>query len=157
MTAASRVGLLTRLCVVGLAGCAFPPLPSTVTNDTLFQGTVDPMQYRSPLPRDVQPSPDRARQASGRSCRTLLTFPSIPPTPFYGSSFAAQVIPWQSLAIVFGDQSFAAAIAKARDSVDGATLYDVRADLHTTAVLGLWRSECIEVHASVARASTPPR
>jgi len=145
------------LSLLGLAACAFPPLPSTVTNGTLYQGTVDPVQYRSPLPRDVHTSPEAARQASGRSCRTLLTFPSIPPTPFYGSSLASQVIPWQSLAIVFGDQSYATAIGKARDSVDGAPLYDVRADLHTTAVLGIWRSECIEVHASVARGPTPPR
>jgi hypothetical protein len=140
------------LCLAGLAGCAYPPLPATVTNDTIYQGTIDPVQYRSPLPRDVQGSlaSPIARQARGRSCRTVLSFPSIPPTPFYGSATAAQLLPWQSLALVFGNASYAAAVSKARDSVDGAAVYDVRADMHTRAVLGLWREECIEVHASVS-------
>jgi hypothetical protein len=147
------------LPLVGLAGCAFPPLPSTITSGTIYQGTVDPVQYRSPLPRDVHASPagPRDRQATGQSCRTLLSFPAIPPTPFYGSGFAAQIIPWQSLALVFGDDSYAAAVGKARDSVDGAILYDVRADIHTTALLGVWRRECIEIHAAVARGAAPPR
>ena len=135
-----------------LGGCAFPPLPSTITNGTIYQGTVDPVQYRSPLPRDVHASPvaRATRPAHGESCRILLSFPSIPPTPFYGSATASQLIPWQSLAIVFGDESFASALERARASVEGAPLYDVRADLHTIAVLGIVRRECVEVHAAVA-------
>jgi hypothetical protein len=145
--------VLRAMGLLGLAGCAFPPLPATVTNGTLYQGTIDPVQYRAPLPRDVHllPGDGSDHRATGQSCRTVLSFPAIPATPFYGSSFAAQIIPWQSLAIVFGDESFAAAVGKASDSVGGARLYDVRADVHTTAVLGLWRRECIEVHAAVAR------
>lgn len=148
-----------RLCLLGLAGCAFPPLPATVTNGTLYQGTADPVQYRSPLPRDAHlaTASGTPRGATGQSCRTVLAFPSIPPTPFYGSNLASQLVPWQSLALVFGDRSYAAALGKARDSVDGAVLYDVRADMHTTAVLGIWRRECIEVHAAVASGPTPPR
>jgi len=42
-------------------------------------------------------------------------------------------------------------MAKARQSVDGALLYDVRVDLHTIAVLGIVRRDCLEVHASAAR------
>jgi len=133
-----------------LGGCAFPQSPIATPDGTVLQATTDAMQYRSPLPRDVHLG--RAPgEATGVACRTMLAFPTNPPTPFYGSNLAAQVIPWQALAITFGDDGYAAAMARAREAAAGGRLFDVRADVHTTAVLGIWRRECVEVHARVAR------
>jgi len=125
------------------------PSPSA---GTLYQGTTMAVQYRSPLPRDVSTPSGPPREASGATCRTSLTFPISPPTPFLFSSAALSVLPLrQPLALLVGDSGFATAMAKARQSVDGSPLYDVRVDLHTIAVLGIVRRDCLEVHASAAR------
>ena len=50
-----------------------------------------------------------------------------------------------------GDDSYARAVRNARESVHGAAIFDVRADVHTTAVLGIWRQECTEIHALAER------
>lgn len=134
-----------------LCGCAVPVMPSPSAG-TLYQGTTMAVQYRSPLPRDVSTPSGPPREASGATCRTSLTFPISPPTPFLFSSAALSVLPLrQPLALLVGDSGFATAMAKARQSVDGSPLYDVRVDLHTIAVLGIVRRDCLEVHASAAR------
>jgi hypothetical protein len=133
------------------AGCAVPVMPHP-SGGTIYQGTTDAVQYRSALPRDVSRSPGPPREAHGTACRTTLTFPISPPAPFLGSSFALQVVPLrQPLAILAGDAGFATAMARARQSVEGASLYDVRVDMHTIAVLGIVRRDCLEIHASAAR------
>jgi hypothetical protein len=118
--------------------------------NTVFQGTTDATQYRSPTPRDVKAPIVASPPVTGTACRTMLTFPSAPPGVFLGSNTVMQVLPWNALAIVFGDDGFASAVARAREAAHGATLVDVRTDLRTTAVLGIWRRECVEVHASHA-------
>lgn len=132
-------------------GCAVPVMPSP-SGGTLYQGTTDAVQYRSPLPRDVTWPPGPPREAYGTACRTTLTFPASPPTPFLGSNVALQTLPLrQPLALLVGNAGFVAAMAKARQSVEDAPLYDVRVDLHSIAVLGIVRRDCLEVHASAAR------
>ncbi len=133
-----------------LCGCALPQSPIPTPDGTLYQGTIDAMQYRSPLPRDVRIG-RKPEEAQGTACRTMLALPTNPPTVFYGSTLAAQLIPWQPLSITFGDDGYAAAMARAREAAGGPPLFDVRVDLHTTAILGIWRRECVEVHAAVAR------
>ncbi len=139
--------LATVALAVGSAGCLFPqnalPQPSQVVQDTR-----DPAQYRSPLPRDVQGAALQ-HEAHGESCRTMLSFPVNPPTPFIGSATAASLLPWPSYDITWGNDGYAKAVAKALQSAGGGTLVDVRADVHTTAVLGILRWECIEVHGLV--------
>lgn len=143
--------LAVAALAVGSAGCLMPqnamPTPYQV-----LQVTRDPAQYRSPLPRDVQGAPTPPKETHGEACRTMLSFPINPPTPFLGSATAAQLLPWPSYSITWGVDGYAKATAKALDRAGGGTLYDVRADLHTTAVLGILRWECIEVHALVAPA-----
>jgi hypothetical protein len=90
-------------------------------------------------------------EAYGESCRTLLSFPINPPTPFLGSATAASLIPWPSYSILWGNEAYAKASAKALREAGGGTLFDVRADVHTIAVLGIIRIECLEVHGLVAR------
>ncbi len=75
-----------------------------------------------------------------------------PPTPFYGSEVALQLVPLrQPLTIAAGNAGFVAAMEEARKSVNNAPLYDVRVDLHTISVLSLVRRDCLEVHATAAR------
>lgn len=131
-----------------LSGCASPVIAAQA--NTIYQGTTDATQYRSPNPHDVKGAVAARPVASGTTCRTMLTFPSAPPGVFLGSNTVMQILPWNALAIVFGDDGFASAVARAREGARGGTLVDVRADLRTTAVLGIWRRECVEVHASHA-------
>lgn len=144
-------GLLLAAACGPLAGCvALPTSPVAVPNGTIAQVTTDPAQYRSPQPRDVG-SARGPTEVTGESCRTMISFPPDPPSPFLGSSLVAQYLPWQALALTFGDDGYATAVARAHEAAGAGRLFDVRADMHTTAVLGVWRRECVEVHALVAK------
>lgn len=136
-----------------LAGCVvLPQSPIAVPNGTIAQVTTDAAQYRSPQPRDVG-AVHAPITVTGVSCRTMISFPPDPPSVFLGSNVVAQDLPWQALAVTFGDDGYAAAVAAAREAAGPGRLFDVRADVHTTAVLGVWRRECIEVHALVAKSA----
>jgi hypothetical protein len=75
---------------------------------------------------------------------TIAFFPRSLPL---GSSAASRssTIPWPSFTVGAGDRGYAAAMRKAHEG----PLLDVRADLHATAVLGIWRRDCTEVHAAM--------
>jgi hypothetical protein len=135
------------------SGCAAPQgLTSALPGGTVFQASVDPAQYRSTQPRDAPTrAPSRWIDAKGESCRTMLSWPVTPPTVFLGSSTVVSVLPWASFDILWGNDGYRAAMRLASESVGGGTLFDVRADMHTTAILGIWRRECIEVHALAAK------
>lgn len=150
---------MRRLLALGLAlgasGCLLPATPNQPNQGTIVQATDDPFEWRSAQPRDVrggaQGAAARLPETQGTACRTVLAWPPNPPTPFLGSATAAQLIPWPSFGVAFGNEGFAMAARQAEDAAGGGTLVDVRADLHTTSVLGIWRRECVEVHALVAR------
>jgi hypothetical protein len=134
---------------VGVLGCALPqtPLP---TPGVIVEGARSPMQYRSPLPHDARVLRSPPQTAHGEACVDSVTFPPSPPAVFLGSQSALQLLPWNSFEVTVGDQTYAKAMARARDSVAGAPLVDVRADARVTSVLGLWTRWCVEVHATVA-------
>lgn len=96
-----------------LSGCASPVIAAQA--NTIYQGTTDATQYRSPNPHDVKGAVAARPVASGTTCRTMLTFPSAPPGVFLGSNTVMQILPWNALAIVFGDDGFASAVARARE------------------------------------------
>ena len=132
-------------------GCAFPQSPVHVPDATIYDGTRDVMQYRSPLPRDAQPAIVTGQQVLGVSCSTTISLPFNPPALFYGSETVISYIPWPSFTVGAGDRGYAAAMQRAYEAAGTGTLFDVRADLHTTSVLSIYRRDCTEVHASVAR------
>jgi hypothetical protein len=143
--------LRVALVAGGLAstGCMMPVTPSP-SGGTVYQGTTDGVQYRSSLPRDIKNAAPPL-QAAGAACRYSLSFPPDPPTPFYGSQWVVQQLPLrQPLVILAGDAGYVTAMEEASRSVGGAALYDVRADMHTTAVLSLFRRDCLEIHAAAA-------
>ena len=150
MTGRLAAALLV-LVAPATAGCLLPQnIPGP--GGTILQATRDPAQYKSALPRDVQGMATQG-EARGKACRTMLSWPSNPPTPFLGSAGAASLLPWPSFDVEWGNAGYAKATEQAVSEAGGGILYDVRADLHTTAVLGILRFECVEVHAMIARSS----
>jgi hypothetical protein len=142
--------------VVGSAcawGCAMPQSPVHVPDTTVFDGTREPMQYKSPLPRDVHLAAGAPPEATGVACSTTIAFPPLPPALFYGSEAVINALPWPSFTIGAGNRGYALAMERAHAAAGTGTLFDVRADVHTTSLLGIWRRDCIEVHAAVARAA----
>jgi hypothetical protein len=139
------------LWLVGAASstlaCAGPASGIPVVDGTIYRGTTDPMAYRSSLPRDVPRPAGRWVEASGEACTTTISFPPNPPAVFLGSEAVLNALPYPSLYVAAGNDGYALAMARARASARGAQLFDVRADVHTTSVLGIWRRDCTEVHA----------
>lgn len=140
--------------IAGIActwGCAMPQSGVHAPDATIYDGTRDVMQYRSPLPKDAQPAVVTAQQALGVSCSTTIAFPPLPPALFLGSESLINAIPWPSFTIGAGDRGYAAAMREAHAAAGDGTLVDVRADLHTTSILSVVRRDCTEVHAAIAR------
>jgi hypothetical protein len=133
---------------LGMVGCTLQS-PVKVPDGNIFQGSTDPAQYQSTHPRDARGP--TWRETAGAACRTLLSWPPNPPTPFLGSEQAAAYLPWNSFTVAAGNDGYALAVSRARERAGGGILFDVRADTHTTSILGIWRRECIEVHGIVAR------
>ncbi len=114
-----RALLLLLLC--GCAGAAMRPRPALVVEDS-----VAPIEWRAP-------AGPGAREVRGESCRNAIGLPLF----FYGGY---DLIGW-------GPEGYAEAVARAQALAPGATLTDVRADVHFTNVL-VWREECVVVSAS---------
>jgi hypothetical protein len=145
-------GMLVILASISCTwACATPQTPIHIPDTTVYDGTTDVMQYRSPLPKDAQPVAVTGQQAVGVSCSTTIAFPPLPPALFLGSESVINALPWPSFTVGAGDRGYAAAMRQAHQAAGEGTLVDVRADLHTTAVLGVWRHDCTEVHATIAR------
>jgi len=137
--------------LAGLAGCAAPTFPPPQQSAyTVAQLTRDSMAYRSALPRDA---PDRRvlTPVHGEACASAIFFPPSPPDPFFGSNLVEPYIPWPSFSAVFGDDGYARAVAQAMRDMPDARLIDVRADVRTTSVLGIWVRGCVVVHGMAAR------
>jgi hypothetical protein len=141
---------LSMVVLLATAGCLVPQNTLPAPSGTILQATRDPAQYRSALPRDTQGMATHG-ETRGQACRTMLSWPSNPPTPFLGSASAASLLPWPSFDVEWGNEGYAKATEQAVKAAGGGVLYDVRADVHTTAVLGILRFECVEIHALVAR------
>jgi hypothetical protein len=140
-----RACAIAAFALLAETGCAFPQSPLPSRDLILYQDTLDAMDYRSALPRDF--TVHAFRDVYAEACRTVLALPTSPPTPFIGSDAVANYIPNTPVFVLFGDASYASAVAKARAIAGSDRLLDVRADIHTTAVLGIWREECLELRA----------
>jgi hypothetical protein len=145
---------VAALLLAATAGCAFPQVTAP-SNSTLVRDTKDPAQYRSALPRDVPTAPKKWEPVSGESCITSLAFPPNPPDTFLGSGTVVNEIyartPLSPIDATFGNQGYARAVDRALRDAPGATLVDVRADIHSTSFLGILRFDCIEVHGIVGK------
>jgi hypothetical protein len=113
----------------------------TAGSTLVYQDSVDPLSYRSPPGALAKRVPVR-----GEACQSAVTLP-------FGLILAAFEAGNAAAAPAFvgagwGDGGYARAVSAASASAPGARLVDVRADLHTTIVLGIWRQQCVEVSAA---------
>jgi hypothetical protein len=154
MTRTPAIPCLAALACL-LAGCA-PMLGQTrdpayqgngssrlhTSGSTLvYQDTVDPLSYRASPSALAKRVPVR-----GEACQSALTLPfGLLLAAFEAGNAAAAPA---FLGAGWGDGGYAKAVAAAGASAPGTRLVDVRADLHTTIVLGVWRQQCVQISAA---------
>jgi hypothetical protein len=118
----------------GPGAIALPPL-------VLYQNSVGPLSYRS------QPvGSGAAHEVRGEACQSAITLP-------VGLVWAAIKAGNTAFATAFlsggwGEGGYAEALASALKSAPNARLVNVRADLNTKIILGIWREQCVRVVAS---------
>lgn len=133
---------------IACASCATPPIPLHVPDGTVYQGTTGPIQYRGAAIRDMK-VPAHPKEAYGEACSDAIYLPTAPSSPFPGSAILANVANLPTIGAAWGDGGIVRALAAAKENARGGTLYDVRLDLHSLSILGIFHHDCVEVHAAV--------
>jgi len=146
-----RAGLAA--CSVALALCSCEPpyvaRPRVLTSGTVFELASGPTSYRAPGPRDVRRAAPH-RNAYGESCQYGVVLPVSLAAAVLSAPASDDVARIPPLGVVWGKGGYADALAEAHRDAAGGMLYDVRADIHFSSVLGVYVRKCVEVHASVA-------
>jgi hypothetical protein len=134
---------LLALLAIACAACG-PPYagtPTVLSQGTVFEYATGSLSYQPPTARDVAHATP-AGEARGEACQYGIVLPiSLVP--------GLQEVP--PLGFVWGNGGYGEAVANAQVAAKGGRLFDVRADLHTNAILGVFVRRCLEVHAAVAR------
>jgi hypothetical protein len=86
----------------------------------------------------------------GESCQHAIVLPITLAAVFLEKPASTDVSRIPPLGVVWGEGGYARAIDEARTSAGGAVLYNVRADTHVTAILGVYVRSCLEINADVA-------
>ena len=120
----------------GAGAIALPPL-------VVYQNSVGPLSYRSPPARSAFD-----REVRGEACQQALTLP-------VGLVWAAIKAGNTAYAPAFlsggwGEGGYAEALSAAQRSAPTSHLANVRADLNTRIILGIWREQCVRVVASAS-------
>lgn len=164
MSAMRLVLATAALLLLGLSGCA-PMLGSTRepayqgngvavgahVGDAvlLYQDSAGPLSYRADA-RIAGP----ARPVNGRACQSALTLPVV---LLWGAVRGGSLANAPGfVGAGWGDGGYIKAATEARASIPAAHLVDVRADLRTTVILGLWRRQCVELSALALEAPHSP-
>ena len=118
------------------------PLPPLVA----YQSSSGPLSYRA-----AAAEPGGLRAVRGEACQSAITLP-------VGLVWAAVKSGNTALAPAFlsggwGEGGYAEAVSNALADTPGARLVDVRADLQTKIILGIWRQQCVRITAL----AVPPR
>ncbi len=146
-----KLSLLVSTATIACAACGPPYVarPGVLAQGTVFEQASGPLSYRAPAGPDVGRAAPRAT-AYGESCQYGIILPLSAAATFFSKPTSDDVGRIPPLGVVWGKGGYADAMAQAqRDAVRG-RLYDVRADLHVSSVLGIYIRNCVEVHASVA-------
>jgi hypothetical protein len=120
----------------GPGAMALPPLVA-------YQDSRGPLSYRAAV-SDEQ----GLREVSGVACQSGLMLPVALVWSAIESGNVAAAPAFLSAG--WGEGDYAAAAAKALASSPGMRLVNVRADLQTRIILGVWRQQCVRVTANVA-------
>ena len=114
--------LLLLLC----AACATPGIGRVLGPATVYEDVSAPLEYRADAHRGT-------RNVRGEACQTGIFLPVIPAS------------------IAWGDGGYRDAVRQAQAQAPGASLTDVRADLHVFSILTIFRKQCVVVTAAVSQ------
>jgi hypothetical protein len=111
-----------------------------------YQDSLGPLSYRSP---SVGPASDR--EVRGEACQSAVTLP-------FGLVWAAikagnPAFAPAFLGVAWGEGGYAQALSAALKSAPNARVVNVRADLNTKIILGIWRQQCVRLVATVVAAN----
>jgi hypothetical protein len=111
----------------------------------LFYESGGPMSFPSMTPKDVPAGVRKIREVKGRACQRGVAVPTA-------ITFNATHI-----GVYFGDGGYGKALAQIKSKhPEVLGLYDVRTDVETFTILGVFQSLCTEVTArAFARADAP--
>jgi len=118
----------------GAGVIALPPV-------VLYQDSAGPLSYRSPAASSAF-----TLEVRGEACQRAWTVPVGLVWAAIKSGNTAYAPAYLSGG--WGDGGYARAMASAQDRAPNAHLTDVRADMRTMIILGIWREQCVRVVAS---------
>jgi hypothetical protein len=124
--------------------------PGVVQSGTVFESAAGPLSYQAPTPRDVAGPAQAARTARGEACQHAIVLPIALAAVFFDKPTSTDLSRVPPLGVAWSDGGYARALAEAHASAPGGVLYNVRADTHVTAVLGVYVRSCLEINADVA-------
>jgi len=145
---------MTRAAIFALTCIACAPQyvarPGVSRAGTVFEQATGALSYQSPTARDVVRTSREPHTVRGESCQHAIVLPVAFAATFFQKPTSTDVSRIPPLGVAWGDGGYARALEEARAAAGGAELYDVRADTHVTAILGIYVRSCLEVHAEVA-------
>jgi hypothetical protein len=112
-----------------LLSCAACAPPAILGPAAIFEDVAAPLDYRAELGQGGQ-------EVRGEACQTGIFLPLI----YEGT-----------VGVAWGQGGYADAIRDARAKAKGASLTDVRADVHSISVLTIFRQQCVVVTAAASK------
>jgi hypothetical protein len=149
-------GVIVAACALLLGACSPPAyqarmgvlVPSPLM---VYEGAAGPLSYQTPTHADAR-GLAVVGETRGESCQQGLAVPVGLAALFTPSPAPASL---SSIGVAWGEGGYAEAMKDAEKNAEktakGGRLVDIRADLHVTNILLVWRRQCLEIHASVVR------
>jgi hypothetical protein len=104
----------------------------------VYQDSSGPLSYRAPLGSEGTP-----REVRGEACQSSLTLPVGLVWAAIKSGSPARAP--ASLSGGWGEGDYSTAWSRALAGAPGMRLSNVRADLRTRIILGVWRQQCVQI------------
>lgn len=120
----------------GPGAIALPPV-------VVYQSSSGPLSYRAAVSNE-----DGLREVSGVVCQSGLMLPVALVWAAIKSGNVAAAPGFLSAG--WGEGTYAAAVSSALADSPGKRLVNVRADLQTRIILGVWRQQCVRVTGAAA-------
>jgi hypothetical protein len=145
--AAALVALLAATCRAVGEGDEDDALPGLqpASGVVLYYDSAGPLSFPSMTPKDVPEGVRKIRRVKGRACQWGFALPT------------AATINATKAGVYFGNGGYGKALArikKANPEIIG--LYDVRTDVETLMILGIFQSFCTEVTARAFALTAAP-